>query len=130
MHGSPAERRHIVGIASVAVIEVKARRGFGMDQSPVEETNAHILFSLQRVAQHVGETADAQRADGIDKQGLAAVEGANVSEAILQASPTRCLHRSADLQGKLVEVHLPLIRGNAALQYKAAQVAVGGVVVK
>ena len=80
--------------------------------------------------QHVRETTDTQSADGIDEQGVAAVEGVNVAETITEAGPTGGLHCAADLQGELVEVQLPLVGWYAAFEHQPPQITVGGDIVE
>ena len=46
-----------------------------MGQRPVEQADARVLFPLQRVPQHVRNTADAQGPNGVDKERMAAVKG-------------------------------------------------------
>ena len=101
-----------------------------MGQRPAQQIDALVLLPLQRVAQHMRDTADAQGAHGIDKERLAAIERVDVAEAVRKAGPTRGLHRAAYLQRKLIKMQLPFVRGNAALEHQTAKVAVSGDVVE
>ncbi len=85
MHGSAAQLRHIVVIASLAVIDVVAGRGFCVDQRPIQQIRLAGPAPPAGVAQHVRHTTDAQGANGIDKEGLAAIERVDVAEAIQKA---------------------------------------------
>ena len=126
----PRSSGTIVVIASFAVIDVEQGGGFCVGQRPVQQVDALVLFCLQRVPQHVGHAADAQGANGVDEQGVAAIEGVDVAETILEAGPARGLHRTTYLQRELVKVQLPLVGGNASFEHQTAQVAVGGDVVE
>ena len=81
------------------------------------------------MAEAVGLHQDPARADGVDEERVRAIEG--VDEAtLLVLGPARGLDRTGDLDGEFVEVALPLVVGQAALEHQAAQVAVGREVVE
>ena len=101
-----------------------------MGQRPVEQADARVLFPLQSMAQQMRDTADAQRADGVDKERMAAVKGVDVAQAVLEAGPAGGLHGSTRFQRQLIEVELPFVGGNAALEHQTAQIAIGGDVVE
>ena len=79
-----------------------------LDQA-AEQADACVLLLHQRVTERVREGQDPERADGVYEERVRAVERVDEA-AVRQAGPPPRLNRSADLQGQLVDPHLP-IRG-------------------
>ncbi len=130
VYGSAAQRWGIVMISSFAVIDVEQSRRFCVGQRSVQQIDALVLFCLQAVAEHMRHTADAQGAYGVDEERVAAVEGVDVAETIVEAGPTGGLHRSTYFQCELVKVQLLSIVGHAPFEHQPAQVAISGDVVE
>ena len=74
------------------------------------------------------------RTNGINKQGMSAVERMNVSTrsavAVLDRSPATCLHGSRNFERQFVKVFLPLVELNLAFVHQTKQIPVGADVVE
>jgi hypothetical protein len=88
------------------------------------------LFAHQDVTESVGESQGAKRTDGVDEEGVGPVEGMDESGAVSEAGPTRCLNRSAYLEGQLIEVPLGGGGIDPAFVGESEQCSVGGDVVE
>ena len=66
--------RDVVGVASLAVIDVVACGGLGVLDRPGEKTDLAVVFPHQGLAEDVGETQSSERADGVGKERVGSVE--------------------------------------------------------
>ena len=81
------------------------------------------------MAELVGHSENAAGTNGVDKEGVWAVEGVDEA-AVLVLCPAAGLHGSRDFEGEFVEIEFAFVLGRFAFEHEAAQVTVGGYVVE
>ena len=70
------------------------------------------------------------RSYGIGKQRVGPVKRVDEAEAADNFCPAGCLNRSAQLQGKFVELLFPLILGDTAFMQQSQQIAIGADIIE
>ena len=82
------------------------------------------------VAEVVADGEGAQGSNGIDEEGVGAVEGVDVAAAVGGAGPAGGLDGAGDLEGEFVEVLLAVVVRDFSFAHQAQQVAIGGHIVE
>ena len=104
--------------------------GLGVLEGAVEKIDLCVVFPHEAVTQHVGEAESAEGADGVGKEGLGPVEGADITEFGGELGPAGGLYGAAGFEREIVEVGLPIVGGEPAFTEEAAEVSVGADIVE
>ena len=91
---------------------------------PLEQRDVLIRFAQKRVPELMRQGERTQRAHGVYKKGMRAVERINVSSSVAKPRPARRLHRAAHLKRQLAEVLIRSAGPKPAFAKKAQQIAV------
>ena len=119
----------VVGIASLAVENRILRRGVDVLQRAIEQAHGFVTLGHQDMPELVRFHENAAGANGVNEEGVRAVEAVNESPT-LTLGPTGGLNGAAGLDGEFVEILLPFVFGETALEHQAAEVSIGRKVVE
>src|SRR6202044_1722685 len=95
-----------------------------------EEGNFGVVFGHEDVAELMSEGENPQGSDGVDEEGVGAVEGVDIAAAVFGGCPSCGLDGAAGFDSELVEGELPLVVRDSAFAHEAAEVSVSGEVVE
>src|SRR5690606_8931742 len=101
-----------------------------MLQSAYEQIDFNVIFVLQDMAQLMAQHQNADRPDGIHKEGMRSIEGIYITAPSFDVRPTSCLYGSGYLQGQFIKVLFPFVKGYFPLLHQAKQIAIGTGIVK
>ncbi len=116
---------HVIAVAAFPVVDRKARGGFGVLDQAFDERHFAVRFLVQRKAKPVRNGQRTQRADGIHKKRMRAVERVDVSAAVGDARPACSLDGAAGFERQPVVIPLRLCGLDFALAGQPCQVAEG-----
>lgn len=125
--GAPGQ---VIDIALLAVIHIVPGGIAGVVEQAMEQGDAGVLFSHEDMAEVMGEGQDAEGPDGIDEEGVGAVEAVDEPGAIGQAGPARGLNGAGHLEGEAAELGGHEAGGESAFMMEAEEIAVSGNVVE
>ncbi len=117
-------------IAPCAVVDREARGGPGVLDEPLQERHRLVPLLEEHVSQSVAQREHAERAHGVDEEGVRAVEGVDEATAVGDAGPAAGLDRPARHQRELTQLALAPLGLVASLPGEAAQSTPGAHVVE